>query len=29
MLEDVENCDVDITVQDKDYFDICGGIEMV
>lgn len=29
MLEGVENCDVDITVQDKDYFDICGGIEIV
>ena len=29
MLESVESCNVDINLKDKDYFDFCGGIEIV
>lgn len=29
ILESVEPCDVDICVKDKDFFDCCGGIEIV
>ncbi|MGG7179402.1 MBL fold metallo-hydrolase [Clostridium paraputrificum] len=29
VLESVESCKVDITLEDKDYFDICGGIEII
>lgn len=29
ILESVEACDVDICVKDKDFFDCCGGIEVV
>lgn len=29
MLESVENCNVDICLNDKDYFDFCGGIEII
>lgn len=28
-LESVEPCNVDITLKDKDYLDICGGIEVI
>lgn len=29
MLESVESCDVDICLKDRDYFDFCGGIEVI
>lgn len=29
ILESVEPCDVDICVKDKDFFDCCGGIEII
>lgn len=28
-LESIESCDVDVTLKDKDYFDFCGGIEVI
>lgn len=29
MLESVESCNVDKCLIDKDYFDFCGGIEII